>query len=491
MKNNIFKSRRFKHGTLATVMTVVFVAAVVLVNVIATILLEKFPLSIDLTQDQSFQMAEDSKEFLKELDTEVQIHVLIEESEFSSAGNFYVTQIHSVLKQCTQYSSKVSLDFINFEKRPSYGKNEDGTYKYGNALQSGNIIVEATVDGDLRYKIFSSLEDFIEYDTSTYEVSESHAEADIIGAILIVTDKKPIQVANLTGFQENGAAGLVAVMEKNGYTFTDVNIMTEEIPAGTEMILIAAPTVDYTQKEIDKVEKFLANSDNYGKNLIYVASYIQEDLPILEGYLKNDWKLEIGNGIIMETNQSNMYGGYFYTLHTLTGNQFVDTIPDYANVPVYMPAAVPIKGLDENTTTTLISTADSCVLQPENATEDWDYTKETKQTFDTAVISKRERYKDGSDYVQSNVIVFGSEGFFVQEALEMETFYNGDFTLEMVNTLSGKETNTLDIINKSQSQETLGVTDDVTATMRTIFMIIVPVATFAIGLVVWLRRKNK
>ena len=34
--DGVGKSRRFKHGTLATVMTIVFVAAVVLVNVIAT-----------------------------------------------------------------------------------------------------------------------------------------------------------------------------------------------------------------------------------------------------------------------------------------------------------------------------------------------------------------------------------------------------------------------------------------------------------------------
>ncbi len=490
MKNNIFKSRRFKHGTLATVMTIVFVAAVVLVNVIATILLEKFPLSLDLTKDQSFQMADDSKEFLKNLDTEVQIHVLMEENNLTGSGDFYVTQIHTVLKQCTQYSGKVSLDFINFEKRPSYGKNEDGSYKYGQALQSGNIIIEATVDNNLRYKIIDSVNDFVDYD-SYYNITGSHAESDIMSAIVSVTDKNPIKVANLTGFRENGAAGLVSVMEQNSYTFVDVNILTEEIPDDVDMLLIAAPTVDYTQQEIDKIEKFLANNDDYGRNLIYIASYEQEKLPILEGYLKNDWNIEIGEGIVMETDQRNMYGGWFYTLQSLTGNMFTDNLPNYAETPVYMPAAVPVKGLNADTTKSLISTADTCVLQPENAGEDWDYTKETQQSFDTAVASTRSRYKNGTDYVESNVIAFGSEGFFIEEALKMSGFGNGDFTIQMFNTLAGKESNTLNILDKTENTDTLGVTDNVVSTIRLIFMIIVPIVTFAIGLIVWLRRKNK
>ena len=102
MKTNIFKSRRFKHGTLATVITVVFIAAVVLVNIIATILLDKFPLNIDLTKEQSMSMAEDSKDFLKKLDKEVKIHVLAEESTFNQAGNFYYTHALNTMKQCTQ-----------------------------------------------------------------------------------------------------------------------------------------------------------------------------------------------------------------------------------------------------------------------------------------------------------------------------------------------------------------------------------------------------
>lgn len=118
MKNNIFKNRRFRHGTLATVMTIVFIAAVVLVNVIATILLEKFPLNIDLTKNQSFQMADDSKDFLRGVDRDVSIKVFQTEDYYANNG-FYYVQALNTMKQCTQYNSKINLEFIDLEKIPS------------------------------------------------------------------------------------------------------------------------------------------------------------------------------------------------------------------------------------------------------------------------------------------------------------------------------------------------------------------------------------
>ena len=41
------RSRRLRHGTMATVLSVCFVAAVVLVNVIVSILVERYPLTVD------------------------------------------------------------------------------------------------------------------------------------------------------------------------------------------------------------------------------------------------------------------------------------------------------------------------------------------------------------------------------------------------------------------------------------------------------------
>ena len=48
-KKSLFKSRKFKYGGFATLFTVIFLVAVVILNVIATALVDRYPLTLDLT----------------------------------------------------------------------------------------------------------------------------------------------------------------------------------------------------------------------------------------------------------------------------------------------------------------------------------------------------------------------------------------------------------------------------------------------------------
>ena len=89
MKKNIFSSRRFKHGTLATVMTVGLVAVVVLVNVIVGLLVERFPISIDLTDNKIFELSDESIDYLKGIDQQIEISVLATEEDFSGTNAYY------------------------------------------------------------------------------------------------------------------------------------------------------------------------------------------------------------------------------------------------------------------------------------------------------------------------------------------------------------------------------------------------------------------
>ena len=100
---NIFKMRRFKHGSLATIITVAFIVAVILINVIASLLLERFPLTIDLTSDQRFNLTQDSVDFVSTITDDVTLTVLAEESEFESSGIYY-KQIYEILKSYDTHS---------------------------------------------------------------------------------------------------------------------------------------------------------------------------------------------------------------------------------------------------------------------------------------------------------------------------------------------------------------------------------------------------
>ena len=112
-----FHSRRFKFGSLATVITAVFVAAIILINVVAGLLLDRFPISIDLTADNRFELTQDSIDFLAGLEQDVKITVLADEATFENAGVYY-KQIYEIIRDYAQHSSRVTVEFRSITKNP-------------------------------------------------------------------------------------------------------------------------------------------------------------------------------------------------------------------------------------------------------------------------------------------------------------------------------------------------------------------------------------
>ena len=62
------KTRKFKVGSLATALTVVVTAIIIVINLIVGQLTDKFSLSLDLTQNKIFSLTEQSINFIKNLD---------------------------------------------------------------------------------------------------------------------------------------------------------------------------------------------------------------------------------------------------------------------------------------------------------------------------------------------------------------------------------------------------------------------------------------
>ena len=82
------RSRRLRHGTMATVLSVCFVAAVVLVNVIASLLVERFPISVDLTANKIFELSQESIDYVQGLEQDIDVYVLATEEDFSGSNQY-------------------------------------------------------------------------------------------------------------------------------------------------------------------------------------------------------------------------------------------------------------------------------------------------------------------------------------------------------------------------------------------------------------------
>ena len=103
-----FKSKKFKIGSLATAITIIGTAIIVVLNLVVGQLTDKFELSLDLTQNKIFSLTDQSIDFIKNLDKDVEIILLSDENTFVQTSPYFA-QANSVLKKYALNSDKIKL----------------------------------------------------------------------------------------------------------------------------------------------------------------------------------------------------------------------------------------------------------------------------------------------------------------------------------------------------------------------------------------------
>ena len=112
-----FNKRKLKYGSLATAVRVIFIAAVVLLNILATQLTDRFGLKIDTTKEQIFEISEQTTDYLKTLNEDIEIAVMCSEETLDN-GSIYYKLVKEVTEKYAQNSDKITVSFYDTEKNP-------------------------------------------------------------------------------------------------------------------------------------------------------------------------------------------------------------------------------------------------------------------------------------------------------------------------------------------------------------------------------------
>ena len=86
----LMKSRKTKYGSLSIAITAIVIALVILINMAFSMLTEKFPnIQIDFTLSQTYQLQEDTVDYISKLDQDVTINILASKDGFAGGLNGY------------------------------------------------------------------------------------------------------------------------------------------------------------------------------------------------------------------------------------------------------------------------------------------------------------------------------------------------------------------------------------------------------------------
>lgn len=497
--------KKLKHGTMATVLTVVFVAVLVLVNVVATSVFEKFPLTIDMTSDDSYTISDETADYIKNVEKKIKITVLSEESEFTSASKF-IRQANEILQNIAKSNKNITVEYIDLMSNPELkSEYEESLSEYDIIVEAGDNHERTTVvhpqdlvkfssdfETSFQQNMGATLETFIEYyggmtaiKSYATGIESNCAEQAFASAILKVTDADPKTVTFLTGRNEIAALSYFQTLLKaNGYIVNSVDITTQEIPKETNLVVMGAPSVDYTAKEVEKVSAFLDNGGKLKKNLLYIESVQQGDTPNIDELLE-EYGIKFRNEFVYDSNGSNASNGYVFMERA--NDKFMEDIKDDS---LRLFTSIYTKPITIEFNEKSMKTCEAYVQ-----TSDTGYTMDSKQkeltsgvTVTAAVGSKAVFIDNGAEY--SNLIALGSEYFLDDTVLQMSQYLNRQWILSLVNGVTGKSSD-ITIEPKTVEGSLFDLTNTQIRVLEWTFIVIIPIIVLAIGITVWIKRKNR
>lgn len=514
--------RSLKHGTMAVVLTVLFIAAVVVLNVIVSIISDRVDTTADLTDTGIYTLDEATTNFLGGLESEVTISVMNSETNFEGGGTYYKS-VNELLKKMAMENDNFKLRYLQIDQNPDF------TSKFsGETLSENYIVVESADTG--RHRIitpgnyFSApsfrdnlsqygypetyIDQYVEqYVNSSYAsqiIEGSNVEQAVISALMYVTNTDPVRVAFTEGFGEGDSSSLSSLLDKNGYDVETINLMNvSEIDSDIDYIVMCAPSMDYDNDSLTKLSRFLDNGGAFGKNLIYFASYIQPNyntsdegssMANLASFLA-EWGISVGDSLVLQSNASYSYGGMEYVhLQQIQDTDYAGTTYNSSLITydAYIRPIIQIwesggKGSVEQEV--LIKSYDGAYLRPLSALSDSDFDKSTAESG--SFIDALCAYKVHSSTQEvTRVVAFGSDMICNSMFMNYANSNNQDFMINMFNYISGKTEGTT-ITAKSFSNVGFEVNQENSNVLAVILCIVIPIAVIVLGVVIWVRRRHR
>ncbi len=502
--------RRLRRGRVATAITIGVVILVLLLNVVFSILGDRFPLTIDLSSDGSFTLSADSVKLAQGIKNPIEIVVFASEETFSNTQSnaslsfsqgypqvaTALTQFYNATKLYNSYSDgKVTTTYIDVNRNPT-AVNQYTKYTGGETIQSGDILFisgEKCKTSDLSTGLFTM-------DASTYAF-ESIVEQTLATKINAVQSETNKVLTFLTGHGESAdvISGLSQIYELNGYDIEQIDLSKSvDIHKDSVCAIIPAPTVDYTEKDIERLRKWLDNDGKEGRNLFVITDAVAQCKNLYE-FLKVDYGMEITDNIVTETDMNRMYAYTpYYAYADVIDSEFTENSAGKANALTWttrqiIPHWEPQSDTASQYYVNVLTYSNKAEITPAAKLSESQTPDSIK--YDGTICGMAIAVKNGfqtalQQKTSTKVAVCGSAYSALPAFLSMQTIENEDLYLDTMAGMTGME-NTIVISSKSLETETVSFSTTTQIFVGLLlFTIALPVSLLVYGLVVFLKRRH-
>ena len=296
---------KLRYGGFSLVITILFLVAVILLNVFAGALTERYDIKIDLTEKGLYSLDDKAAELLRGIDERVDIIVLADESAWIADPD--LVRVVDILKSYSAMSDgDVRVQYVNPKLNTFNGP------KFGNSLdklKEAYAELEGMAENDVillsdRRATKVNAMDLYSWSYDYYgnmAPTAINVDQQFVSALMYVLSDDVARAVFIEGHDEAAAELLRMLLDSCGYVCTNINIAFNEIPADTTVVIAAAPVKDFTSDEVAKLESYLLTG---GTAMIFYDSTALTT-PVLDGFL-TQWGVEVESKLICDEQYSFM-----------------------------------------------------------------------------------------------------------------------------------------------------------------------------------------
>lgn len=506
--------KKIKYGSMSMGIVIVVIAIVVLLNLMCGLVVKRYPVKLDLTSDNRYDLSDESIDALKSLEKDVDIVVTCPENDFEGLSNQYKAMIYQSYGMNVEFPYTIIPEML--EKYSMYAESGKGSVnvKYVDMNRDPDVIAKykTNYSGEIaaqsmifacgdRVKVIPQNEVIGMIAPSKASAQSTNlqmvfsGESTITSAIMSVADSKPIKAAIVS--MMNGSMVVDSVgssiaysteqfLNKNGYDCTEIDIATDDL-SGYDMLVLCCPAFDFSEDVIAKMSDFLYNNGNYEKDMIYMPSLDALNLPNITEFLA-DWKIQIDENYIKDDKNSVTISGQLYPTIKVSDTEEVGTLPN-DTLPIVAPFGRTISVVGKNNETVikeLLKSNDTSYVS--SLTDNSDSSERAEYNI---VVKARKETSSGLSVYGSDLLVIGSPYMTESSILSnTNTYNNAAVFLNIVNNMSGKENGVI-IPEKSLQQNYISPDATALRVIEVTVILVIPILIACIGLVVLLRRKNR
>ncbi len=255
--------KNLKFNSIAGILSVMLIIVVILINVAVSF----FDVKIDMTPSSLYTMDKSSTDYLNSLEKEVDLYFLMDIDDMKNDPNAnMVIALINLLEQYDSYE-KINLIDVDYNENPEViSKLNPDNYLQ---LEPGDIIAKCgnVVRKVKASEIYQSDGAYDNYGNYIEKARYFYGENMITGAIKAVSENITPVVYFLTGHGEKSLNTDYTTFSRNlknvNYDLQTLNLSTmEQVPDDAGIIVVAAPQMDITDDEKEKINKYLDKGGN-------------------------------------------------------------------------------------------------------------------------------------------------------------------------------------------------------------------------------------